>query len=287
MLTAYYPQTDSQTECVIQTIETCLRLFVNLQQTDQVKLTPLAKFGYNNSVTSAHGMASFYANYGYHPSSGTAPTVTNILSASSVAYGHWIQAVYNDCKKELEKSRGRMKKYMDQSCIEPPSFEPCNLVMLNGKIIKTRCPTQKLEHKMYGPFEILDIFSPTAVRFPLPKTWKIHSVFHVSLIQPFVKGNRDVDLNAVLKTSDPIGNAPEYDIDKVMGAIDKGGKLLYLVKWKGWPAKKHWTREPYDGFYSVGTKEELRVFHSQNPDPPRDSRLTDNEEVFSHWVFLI
>jgi hypothetical protein len=131
-----------------------------------------------------------------------------------------------------------MKKYVDQHRLEPPSFEPGNLVMLNGKNIKTRHPARKLEHKMYGPYEILDIISPTAVRLRLPKTWKIHPVFHVTLIELFVEGNRDVDLNAVLKTSDPIENAPEYDVDKVMGSTEKDGKVLYLVKWKGWPAKK-------------------------------------------------
>jgi hypothetical protein len=50
----------------------------------------LAEFAYNNSVTSAHGMTPFYANYCYHPSAGTAPTETNTLSVSSVAYGHWM-----------------------------------------------------------------------------------------------------------------------------------------------------------------------------------------------------
>jgi hypothetical protein len=201
----------------------------------------------------------FYSNYGNHPSSGTTPTETNILCASSVAYGHRMKAVVENHKKELEKSSERMKHYADQSHFEPPSFEASNLVMLNGKNIKTRRPARKLEHKMYGPFEILDIISPTAVRLCLPKTWKIYSVLHVSLIEPFVKGNRDVDLNAVLKTSDPIESAPEYNIDKVMGSTEKDGKVLCLVKWRGWPAKKHWTREPFESFYSVGAKEELRL----------------------------
>jgi hypothetical protein len=130
---------------------------------------------------------------------------------------------------------------------------------------------------MYGPYEILDIISPTAVRLRLPKTWIIHPVFHLSRIEPFVKGNRDVDLNAVLKSSDPIENAPKYDVDKVMGSTETDRRVLYLVKWKGWPAKKPWTREPFDSFYSIGAKEELRVFHSKNPEAPRDSRLTNSE----------
>jgi hypothetical protein len=84
---------------------------------------PLAEFTYNNSVISAHGIAPFYANYGYHPSGGIVPTETNTLSVSSVAYGHWILAVFEDCKKELEQTSERMKKYADQRRLEPPSFE--------------------------------------------------------------------------------------------------------------------------------------------------------------------
>jgi hypothetical protein len=159
--------------------------------------------------------------------------------------------------------------------------------MLNGKNIKTRHPGRKPDHKMYGRFEIQDIISPTAVHLRFPKTWKIHPVFYVSLIEPFVKGNRDVDLNAILKTSDPITNAPDYDEDKVMGSTEKDGKVLYLVKWNGWPAKNHWTRKPLASFYSVGAKEELRVVYSKNPDTLRDSHLTDSGYVFSHWGFLI
>jgi hypothetical protein len=63
-----------------------------------------------------------------------------------------------------------MKKYADQSRIEPPSLELGNLVMLTEKNIKTRPLAQKLDHKMYAPFEILDIISPMAVRLRLPKT---------------------------------------------------------------------------------------------------------------------
>jgi hypothetical protein len=74
---------------------------------------------------------------------------------------------------------------------------------------------------MYGLFEILDIISPTLVRLLLPKIWMIYPVCNGSLIEPCVKGNRDIDINAVLKISDPLENTPEHDIDKVMGSTEK------------------------------------------------------------------
>jgi hypothetical protein len=70
-----------------QMIETMLRLFINLMRSYWVELQPLDIFAYKNSTTNAHEMMPFSTNYGHHPSIGTAPTRTNILSPSSLAYG--------------------------------------------------------------------------------------------------------------------------------------------------------------------------------------------------------
>ena len=66
MSTAYHPQTDGQTEWTNQVLEGYLRNFVNYNQNDWYQLLPLAEHAYNNPVTNAHGMSSFYANYGFH-----------------------------------------------------------------------------------------------------------------------------------------------------------------------------------------------------------------------------
>ena len=69
MSTAYHPQTDQQleTEWTTQVLEGYLRNFVNYDQNDWYQLLPLVEHAYNNSVTNAHGMSPFYANYGFHP----------------------------------------------------------------------------------------------------------------------------------------------------------------------------------------------------------------------------
>jgi hypothetical protein len=70
--------------------------------------------------------------------------------------------------------------------------------MLNEKNIKTRRPSRKPDHKLYGPFEILELISPTAIRLRLPKIWKIHPVFYVFLIKPFTTGGKEVNINKIL-----------------------------------------------------------------------------------------
>jgi len=57
--------------------------------------------------------------------------------------------------------------------------------MRNGHNIKTRRPFRKLDHKNHGPFQVEKIVSPLAVRLTLPRKWKIHNVFNVSLLEPY------------------------------------------------------------------------------------------------------
>jgi hypothetical protein len=137
MSTIFHRQTDCHAESVQQIIETFLPSIVHLQKTNWLELLPLAEFAYNNSTTIANRMIPFDANYSYHPSSGTRLTETHIVSTGSVAYAPWMKTIVENCKKELKKSSKQIKKYGDQSRIEPPTIEPGNQVMLNGKNIKT------------------------------------------------------------------------------------------------------------------------------------------------------
>ena len=39
--------------------------------------------------------------------------------------------------------------------------------------------------KREGPFEIIDVLGPLTYRLNLPETWKIHNVFHASLLRRY------------------------------------------------------------------------------------------------------
>jgi len=152
--------------------------------------------------------------------------------------------------------------------------------MLNRRNIKTRCPSKKLDRKNHGPFQIEKIVSPLAVRLMLPWKWKIHNVFHISLLEPYRTSEHRVppDPSKVLREADDIEQSEEYDVYEVMSSVERSRKnnkrILYLVKWLDYPECKDWTEEPFDNF-SVGGLEKLREFHRRNPGVPRDYRLTD------------
>ena len=65
--TAFYWQTDGQTERQNNTIKTYLRAFVNFEQDNWARLLPMAEFAYNNTKNASIGHTPFELNCGYHP----------------------------------------------------------------------------------------------------------------------------------------------------------------------------------------------------------------------------
>jgi transposase InsO family protein len=136
MSTTFHPHTDGQTEYLNQTIESCLRSFVNHEQDDWLNLLPMAEFAYNNSVTTTTGLLLFYMNFGFHPRA-TNPAAANSLNPASRVYTHWMYTVHEEARKTLEKTQERMCRYADPHRKETPKFRVGDLVMLNGRNIQT------------------------------------------------------------------------------------------------------------------------------------------------------
>jgi len=169
-----------------------------------------------------------------------------------------------------------MCRYTDSARKESPAYQVGDLVMLNGHNIKMCRPSRKMDHKNHGPFQIEKIVSPLAVRLTLPRKWKIHNVFHVSLLEPYRTSEHRAppDPTKILREADDIEQSEEYDVEEVMLARKQGRRILYHVKWLDYPERKDWMEEPFDNF-SVGGLEKLREFHQRNPDASRDYRLTE------------
>jgi len=225
MSTAFHPQTDGQTEQLNETIEAYLRAFVGHEQDDWVRLLPMAEFAYNNSVTTGNGISPFYANYGFHPRTLDPPNPDEEpINSASTVYAHWMKAVQDGARRGLEASQERMRRYEDPNRKPPPAYQVGDLVMLNGRNIKTHRPSRKMDHKNHGPFQIEKIISPLTVRLTLPRKWKIHSVFHVSLLEPYRTSEHRAppDPSKVLREADDIEQSEEYDVEEVMSSRKQG-----------------------------------------------------------------
>ena len=60
-----------------------------------------------------------------------------------------------------------------------------DLVMLAIKNLKQRRSSKKLTYKYVGSFRIMDKIGSQAYRLLLPSTYRIHNIFHVSLLESY------------------------------------------------------------------------------------------------------
>jgi len=96
-----------------------------------------------------------------------------------------MKAVHKKAHKALDQTREAMKKYYNRKAVEQPDLKVEDQVMLNAKNICTKRPSKKLNTKLYGPFKLLEKRGNRAFKLEISPRWKIHPVFHVSLLEPY------------------------------------------------------------------------------------------------------
>jgi len=101
----------------------------------------------------------------------------------------------------------------------------------------------KLAPRQYGPFKVATKISDVAYRLTLPDTWKIHNVFHMSLLMPYKETDK-YGLNFLEPPPDLIDGKEEWEIEKILKHQTYQKKKQYLIQWKGYaPAHDSWIDE--------------------------------------------
>ena len=87
---------------------------------------------------------------------------------------------------EVATSLRNAAEIMKASWPDGPTFrfKENDLVWLEATNLKTTHPKAKLAPKHYGPFKVLASY-PVNCKLVLLKSWKIHPVFHNSLLKPY------------------------------------------------------------------------------------------------------
>jgi hypothetical protein len=240
---AYHPQMDGQTEWLNQELEQYLQLYVNHMQTDWADWLPVAVFAYNNCEHSATGFSPFFLEYGHHPFIPTVPRKSSIDNPMAEEFVDALSRAWQHAYNALRDAAASMKQFVDRKWKEAPLYAIGQKVWLDARNIQTERPSKKLDQHRLSPFEILapvphDAHSPSAYRLALPPSWKIHPVFHVSLLRP---ANINSGLHPVVAVEDHpppdvIQGEEEYEVETILD--HRGGKRRrqYLVKWKGYPS---------------------------------------------------
>ena len=110
-------------------------------------------------------------------------------------------------------------------------------VWLEGRNLKRSLPNPKFAAKREGPFTITEVLSPVTYKLRLPQSWKIHNVFHASLLSPYHE-NEIHGWNFPSPPPDLIDNEEHYEIEQIIRHKGTLSRRQYLVRWKGYSAEE-------------------------------------------------
>jgi hypothetical protein len=233
MSSSFHPQTDGQTERVNQTLETYLRHFVSVGLNVWDTLLSRAEFAHNAAVNETIRAAPFELTYGYCPRTPVCEFV-EVVHPTSGAFVERLQSSLSLARKLLIAAQQRQKALADKRCVDRV-YKVGDKVLLSTKYLnlKHREPSRKLLPKWIGPFEVVQVVGPVAYKLKMNPGWRVHPVFHVSLLEPYREDGR------VQPPPPPVEmeGALEYEVESILEHRFWGlkhPKAFYKVAWKGY-----------------------------------------------------
>ena len=144
---------------------------------------------------------------------------------------------------ELVKARDKasaahkLTRQTMKSCIQS-KFTPFiagDKVWLKARNLKRNIINPKFAAKREGPFRVTKVLSSLSYQLEIPISWKIHLVFHASLLTPY-KENDIHGPNYPQPLPDLINGEEEYEVEQILKHRGCPKCHQYLIRWKGYTA---------------------------------------------------
>ncbi|XP_061449381.1 chromo domain-containing protein cec-1-like [Rhineura floridana] len=174
-----------------------------------------------------------------------------------------LQALQAVLKEQLEQAKNTYKRFADHHRQPGPPLKVGDRVWLSTKFLRSQWPSHKLEARNAGPFRITQQINPVAFRLQLPASFRIHPVFHRSLLTPALPPH---PLSSKPLPPPPIqvNGEEEFEVAQILDSRRHRGRLQYLIDWQGYsPEERSW-----EDATQVHAPRLVQRFHQRYPDKP-------------------
>ncbi|CAJ0956511.1 unnamed protein product [Ranitomeya imitator] len=187
-----------------------------------------------SSILEAQNAAPTNTPYGRHPSFGPFSKIGAAVSEESFSGN--LDRVWTNVRHNLKEANRRSNKYFDKK--REALFAVGDMVWLSSRNLRLKIPSKKPGPKFVGPFKVVQVVNTAAVRLDIASSWRINSVFLVSLLKKV-----DTPDKEAMPTVPPVDEDGEFEISCILDSGWHRGGLQYLVSWKGFgPEDNSWVK---------------------------------------------
>ena len=187
-----------------------------------------------------------------------------------------LSQLHDTLREEITLAQLRQKENYD--CHQKPdqNLKSGDKVWLNTRNIRTTRPGKKLDNKKAGLFTILVKVGKDSYKLELPPSMKIHSAFHISLLEPYSDNPVPSRRNEPPLPIETEGE-PEYKLDEIVDSrLYRGNQLQYRAKWTGYPAERNNVWYPASNFENASIA--IERFHQSYTHKPHRGNQNRNRK---------
>ena len=221
---------DGSSERTNQTLEQYLRIFCGTQQDNWHAWLPLAQYTKNSWPSATTKKTPYDLLIGYTPQVHQPTRKTTIPSLEQRLLS------IEEARKATQEAQHKAQESWIKEKLRHHPFPVGSKVWLEGTNLRLPSNvTPKLSPRRYRPFKVVSQISKVAYHLQLPMFWKIHDIFHASLLTPYKKTEQHGP-NFLEPPPEILDREPEWEVEKVLKERSFGcwKKKQYLICWKGY-----------------------------------------------------
>ena len=248
LATSHHPQTDGQTERVIQTLLRLIRTYATEFQERWEEHLPFFEVALNAVPNASTKLSPHEIVFGEPARVPSTFLVEELRSASNDAEGdtHQVpaaleawktrcQQVWQLVRDRQEEANRRMKQYCDRKRKEV-RFEPGELVLLSVKSHAALSGVRKHQERFVGPYVVKEMVHPNAYRLQglPPEVPKTQNIQYLKRFKPSPQRFMERPSPGY---ACPVqqGDHLEWEVERILRHRQLRHRFKYYVKWKDYP----------------------------------------------------